>query len=58
MSCRLFKVGLDRPLRFVAQTLVDNQIHRVLVTDEGRLMGLVSSFDIVRLAAQGPLKLV
>ena len=58
MSCRLFKVGLDQPLRFVAQTLVENQIHRVLVTDEGRLMGLVSTLDIVRLVAHGRLKLV
>lgn len=56
MSRQLFKVAPDQPLRFVAQTLVDNHIHRVLVTDGDRLLGLVSALDLVRLVANGRLK--
>jgi predicted transcriptional regulator len=56
MSRQLFKVAPDQPLRFVAQTMVDNHIHRVLVTDDDRLLGLVTALDLVRLVATGRLK--
>ncbi len=56
MSRQLFKVAPDQPLRFVAQTLVDNHIHRVLVTDGDQLLGLVTALDLVRLVANGRLK--
>ena len=34
-----------------ARFMVDGRIHRVLVLDEGQLVGLVSSFDILRVVA-------
>ena len=32
--------------------MLDNRIHRVLVVDDGMLVGIVSSSDIVRAVAQ------
>jgi CBS domain-containing protein len=56
MSRTLVKVSPDQPLRQVAQTLIDNHIHRVLVTEENRLLGLVSALDLVGLIASGRVK--
>jgi CBS domain-containing protein len=56
MSGGVIKVSPDQPLKMVAQTLADNHVHRVLVTEEGRLVGLVSSLDLVRLIANGRVK--
>lgn len=56
MHSRLFAVGADQTLRVVAQTMADNNIHRVLVTREGRLLGLITSMDLVRLYADGRLR--
>ena len=46
----------DAPIEVVARTLVDNRIHRLPVVEEGRLVGLVSSTDLVRLVAEGRLR--
>jgi CBS domain-containing protein len=56
MHQHLHVVGADQTLRAIAQTMVDNHIHRVLVTRQGRLLGLISAMDIVRLYAQGRVK--
>jgi CBS domain-containing protein len=56
MHRQVFAVPSDQPLRAIAETMVDNDIHRVLVTHEGRLLGLISTSDFVRLYAQGRLK--
>jgi CBS domain-containing protein len=56
MHRQIFAVPPDQPLRAIAQTLVDNEIHRVLVTHEGRLLGVISTSDIVRLYAQGRIR--
>jgi CBS domain-containing protein len=53
MSRNLVKISPDQPLRMVAQMLTDNHVHRVLVTEDNRLLGLVSSLDLVRLIANG-----
>ena len=56
MHRRLFVVTPQQPLRTVAMTMVENEIHRVLVTHEGRLLGVISTSDFVRLYAQGRLR--
>ena len=56
MHPKLYAVGADQSLRDVAVTMVENDIHRVLVTRQGRLLGLISTMDIARLYAQGKLK--
>lgn len=43
----------EEPLRDVANKLVEHQIHRVPVVDEGRLIGIITSLDIVRVVAEG-----
>jgi CBS domain-containing protein len=45
-------VAPDTSLDDVARTLVAHHIHRVLVTDGGTLVGVVSSLDLVRLIAE------
>jgi len=56
MHRQIFAVPPEQPLRTVAEAMVDNDIHRVLVTREGRLLGVISTSDFVRLYAQGKIK--
>ena len=56
MSRRLVTISPNQSLKMAAQTLADNQLHRVLVTEDNRLLGLVSSLDLVRLIANGRVK--
>lgn len=46
-------VAPDTPVAEVARLLVAKHMHRVLVTEGGRLIGLISSLDVVRLVAEG-----
>jgi CBS domain-containing protein len=45
-------VSPDTPVRDVARSMRENQIHRVLVLDDGSLCGIVSTFDLVGLIEQ------
>jgi CBS domain-containing protein len=56
MNRTLVKVSPDQSLAQVAQTLADHRIHRVLVCDEGRLVGIVTTLDLVRLIANRRLR--
>lgn len=59
MTHSVVTVSPDASLLDVARALTENQIHRVLVTDDKTLVGVVSSLDIVRLVAQerlGPIQ--
>jgi CBS domain-containing protein len=57
MHRQLFAVRSDQPLRLVAEMMMEHDIHRVLVTIEGRLIGVVTSSDFVRLYAQGRIRM-
>jgi CBS domain-containing protein len=53
MTRELVFVGRDTPLKDVAQKMLDEDIHRVLVMDERfQLYGIVTSFDFVRVVAE------
>jgi CBS domain-containing protein len=39
-------------LRDVAQLMLRHSVHRVPIVKEGRLVGLISSMDLVRLVAE------
>jgi len=53
MSRDLIAVRSDTPLRQVAQKMREAQVHRVLVlTEDNRLKGIISSFDFVNLYAE------
>lgn len=49
----LISVAPDASLQEVARTMVERRVHRVLVTEEGKLRGIVTSLDLVRLLAEG-----
>ena len=51
MTPSVWSVTSDTPVRDAARVMLDNRIHRVLVVDAGRLIGIVSSSDIVRAVA-------
>lgn len=51
MSREVVSVSPTTPVREVAQTLSGRNLHRVLVTDGGRLVGLVTTLDLVRAIA-------
>lgn len=55
MATDLLSVRADLPLPEVASLLVERRVHRVLVTEGRRLLGLVSSLDIARAVADGRL---
>jgi len=52
MTRDLIAVDRDTPLKHVAQKMIDEQIHRVLVMDQRyHLYGIITSFDFVRVLA-------
>jgi CBS domain-containing protein len=51
MTQGFVSVRPDAALADVARTMVDGQLHRVLVTDGDRLLGIVTSFDVLRAVA-------
>ena len=48
MTKKIIAVDYDTPLIQVCRLLIDNHIHRVPVLKEGRLVGIISSLDIVK----------
>jgi len=55
MTPWIVDVTADAPLTEVACVMDRLRVHRVLVTSEGRLQGIISASDFVRLAARGML---
>lgn len=49
MTSSVIAVAPDAPIAEVARTLRSHHVHRVLVVNGGRLVGLISSFDLVAL---------
>lgn len=43
----------DEPLAALARRLLEERIHRLPVVEDGRLLGIVTSVDFVRLLAEG-----
>jgi CBS domain-containing protein len=55
MAADPITVAPATPLREVAQTMLSQHMHRLLVEENGELHGLISSLDLVRLIADGRL---
>lgn len=53
MNAEVVAVAPDATVPAVARTLRANRIHRVLVLEEGKLLGLISTFDLVGLIEGG-----
>lgn len=54
MTRVLVTVSMTTPLTEVARIMRQECVHRVLVTEHGRLLGLITSFDLLRLLATEP----
>lgn len=53
MSTMVYSVSAETPVAEIARAMVQGHYHRVLVTRDGRLVGIVSSLDLVGLLAEG-----
>ena len=53
MSRDVVQVAPSAPIAAVARALREHQVHRVIVTENGRLRGVVSAFDLVALLEKG-----
>jgi len=49
MTLDKVSVPPDAPIAEVARTLSQNGVHRVLVIDDGQLLGIISSYDLIAL---------
>ena len=52
MRKTLLSVSPDDPLAAAVQVLLKHRVHRVLVTQAGRLVGIVTALDLVRFFAE------
>lgn len=53
MTPKVFTVAADTPAAEIAQEMVSGRIHRVFVTNlEGRVVGIVSALDLLKLLAE------
>ena len=52
MSEDIVSVGPDDSARVACKRMNERRVHRVLVLEEGRLSGILSSFDLVRWLAE------
>ena len=52
MTPTVYTVPEDTPVAKIAHVMVAGRIHRLLVTQRGRAVGIVTSLDLVRLLAE------
>ena len=49
MTPMIYKVTEDTQVQRVADVMIRNQIHRVFVTREERIVGIVSAVDLLKI---------
>ncbi len=52
MTPTVFAVAADAPVSHVAHSMLDGHLHRLLVIDDERVVGIVSTSDLLRLLAE------
>ena len=52
MRSEIVSAEPDEPVREVARRMLEHRVHRVPVLEDGRLVGLLSSMDLVRIVAE------
>ncbi|WP_426416430.1 CBS domain-containing protein [Aestuariirhabdus sp. LZHN29] len=52
MTAHIISVGGDAGVEEITDIMSSNNIHRIFVTDEDEVVGIVSSMDIIRLVCQ------
>lgn len=55
MTPEVVAIDAGAPLRDAAALMAERRIHRLIVTEDGRLAGVLSALDVVRLVAEGRL---
>jgi len=55
MTAEVVTVEAEAPLRDAAARMAERGLHRLVVTDQGRLAGVLGALDLVRLVAEGRL---
>jgi CBS domain-containing protein len=53
MIHQVVSIGSSEPIKHLADMMVEGRFHRLPVVDGGRLVGLVTSMDLVRCIAEG-----
>jgi CBS domain-containing protein len=53
MTTRVYTVPADAPIAEVARTMVEGHVHRLLVSERDKLVGIVSTLDVLRAIASG-----
>jgi CBS domain-containing protein len=48
MTTRVYTVAADAPVTEVASTMVDAHVHRLLVADRDKLVGIVTTLDVLK----------
>lgn len=51
MSDKVFTVGPDDTISSMAKIMYEKKVHRLLVTEYDKLVGIVSTFDLLKLLA-------
>lgn len=54
MNRNVFSIEAKTGLNLVARSMLDKKIHRLLVTDSGRFVGIISATDLLRALAEAP----
>jgi CBS domain-containing protein len=57
MTSSVISVRPEATVQEVARTLRENRVHRVLVADQGRLVGIITAFDLIALVEKQPTRL-
>ena len=52
MTAAVYKIEADADLPGISRKMVDMNIHRILVEDDGKTVGLISTMDILKALAQ------
>jgi CBS domain-containing protein len=52
MTCDIVAVGPDATVEMIAQTMREHHVHRVLVTEDRMLLGLITTFDLLNVLAE------
>jgi CBS domain-containing protein len=51
MTASVYTIPADAPIAEIARTMVDGHVHRLLVAEGDKLVGIVSTLDLLRAIA-------
>jgi CBS domain-containing protein len=54
MTAAIYSVDAETPIPELAETLINSHIHRLLVTSGGRVVGIITSSDLLGLLVREP----